>query len=842
MRTLLDIFSARGSNAEPQAPVAAQEADGLAALFTQKIRMPAEASAALRSEVENGMAFYQSLHESRLNLAFASFDEDMRKALFEILFLLHVNDPRLAEWRYTSMQFEKVNGVRRQVPKEVTADLYVEGAPHGVRGMESLPAILRAPYTAYIQETFGMPGDGGGGAGRPIVSISSGGSIGTIGHKSLASDLDLNVQYDLSPFLFDPSQWSDDTFAETLTAEKQYWMERTRQEQHLMPEALHDPAVAQSLNTAAERRLGKAYPRLFRHILKGDRIDFRQLWSESGGQLRSKLMAELMLLMKRGARIGKGNESKKQESLLKERVRRIQEYVNSRFPTTEIYLFPCSNEDFKHGRHASTLEDKESPGSAYELLLNYETVLPGIQFTSMVPTHFLFSQSLNDDSSRYSRFIDYIRFNLLDPYSACRDRLVDLGSTPDLDPAYVARHRGAVYWEAFKASSGNLPKATLNLLRFEMLLEPHFPKTSVQLLKQPQAMDDLITPVSGDGTADMKAVARDDTGLPTWALTSMEETFPALHRDPWWLRFKSLKIAFGERQGVAGLEPGERRHISKIIDLAFALHVKISDVFTKPGDTRSLDSEREQVLLDFLRRAFPEKSPRRTNLEHLFAGEVRAINQFEQDLRSLFRASLARVQAKIESIKPGGDDTNEEFKVWQHFYQHNFEPAPNVIQRSIMNHLKVPRGRLRTGYDAVSGWVFRSLQRESGVGKRFDTFSTLDHLPDDVVLHEHPSFLGGLAHCILNGYYGTLNKGTLNERRTTLEFDATALDMGHPVHNTLAFIRPDQVERVIARVNEVFSYQPYHYLDCVRLERKVSEVFVFLNLLMFGRLSVLYRD
>jgi hypothetical protein len=146
------------------------------------------------------------------------------------------------------------------------------------------------------------------------------------------------------------------------------------------------------------------------------------------------------------------------------------------------------------------------------------------------------------------------------------------------------------------------------------------------------------------------------------------------------------------------------------------------------------------------------------------------------------------------------------------------------------------------GYKINEGWFFNSMQKESGVGKRFDTFGTLDHLPDEVPLIEGSSFLSGLAHCIINGYYGIVNKGTLKETLTVLEFDAKAMDLGNRVDNTLAFVRPDQVQRILFIVLDHFPYQPYHYMDCIKLKRAVTEVVVFLNLLKFGRLSLLYRD
>jgi len=276
--------------------------------------------------------------------------------------------------------------------------------------------------------------------------------------------------------------------------------------------------------------------------------------------------------------------------------------------------------------------------------------------------------------------------------------------------------------------------------------------------------------------------------------------------------------------------------------MAFALHVRISDVFTKPGDTRSFDSYREQVLVEFLKRAFPPISEKRKFLEHLFIGEVRSVNQFEQEMRILFKNSLGRVNEKIAAFNILGQSNQKEFEIWYHYYQANFEPAHNVIPKTILNHLKVPRGRLQIGFKLNEGWFFRSFQRESKVGKRFDTFGHLDHLPEDVMLRERSGFLAGLAECVLNGYYGIVNQGTLKETRTVIEFDAKYMDLGNRTDNTLGFVRPDTVHRLLHSIIEFFPYRTYHYMDCIRKKREVVEVMVFLNLCKFGRLSVLYRD
>ncbi|HUJ73284.1 MAG TPA: hypothetical protein VL359_00440, partial [bacterium] len=98
------------------------------------------------------------------------------------------------------------------------------------------------------------------------------------------------------------------------------------------------------------------------------------------------------------------------------------------------------------------------------------------------------------------------------------------------------------------------------------------------------------------------------------------------------------------------------------------------------------------------------------------------------------------------------------------------------------------------------------------------------------------------AHCILNGYLGVFAKGTLKEHRTALEFDGKYMDLGHNVDNRLAFVRPDMLNRIYDRILQVFPFRPFNYMDCIRKERKVTEVFAFLNLWHFGQLCLLYRD
>ncbi|MCH8884455.1 MAG: hypothetical protein IIA41_13290 [SAR324 cluster bacterium] len=236
----------------PSSGGAGTDSSGLAAQLRQGIKLPPDRLGMLKEGYQKGLEFFETFNESRLKLAFTSFDEDMRKALFEVLFLLHVNDPSFAQLKFTGTKRERVRGIQKEVPFEATADLYVEGAPHGVQGIDQVSAVFRDQFEAYIKEVFGMPIVGQSTYGYcPITSIHSLGSIGTVGHKSLASDLDLQVQYDLEPFLFDGSGWNDDTFKQAMRKEQEFIVHRLRAQQQLPASALQDPKVKETL-------LGKA--------------------------------------------------------------------------------------------------------------------------------------------------------------------------------------------------------------------------------------------------------------------------------------------------------------------------------------------------------------------------------------------------------------------------------------------------------------------------------------------------------------------------------------------------------------------------------------------------------
>ena len=816
---------------------------GLAAVLAQGATIGGGRAELLKKGLNEGLAFYKEYNESRLKLAFASFDEDMRKALYEIFFLLHVNDPSLENLSYTATRKDNSTGVPRYKEVQEYTNLYVENAPCGIKGIANLSSVFRKDMEDYLQSTFGKGLGRSGGGESSIVCLQSIGSIGTIGHKSGTSDLDLQVIHQLYSYPDDLISWSDEKFRGLLEQEHSMWIRMLGRKNKLGAADLKKPAIRQQLSNQATVSLTKSFPILYKSLIGGNGDYNADLKKEGGGALRTQLLQELMSLVKRGTRISEAENIQKREALFKTRLQLIQKYIEDKFPKAEIYMFGMSLDMYRAGKYTSSLEFKESSGSAYELILNYETLMPGIQFTPVIPAHFVFPTAVNNDPSLYQRLTDYIDFQAVDFYDTVAPMMIDMGHTPNLDTSYVAKHMTAAYWEAFKASSGNLPKATLNLLRFEMLIEKKFHQTIIQIIKDPKDLNTMVSPrpmKQADADLQMKS---EIGGAPNWAVVAIEFDAPQLLQDPWWLRYKALKIGFGEDNGVAGLDSSQRNEISRIIDLAFALHVRISDVFTKPGDNRAFDTHREQVLLRMLETAFPPGTKKRTFIEHIFAGEVQAVTQFENELRANFRWCLERIQKKIGGMGVENQiRKNQEVQLWHQYYLEFFEPKSNVVQKTIMHGLKFPRGRLQIGYKKGDGWFFRSLQKQSGVGKRFDTFGILDHLPEEVTLIEGSGFLHGLSTCIVNGYYGILNRGSLKESRTALEFDAKHMDLGNDLDNAKAFISPDFIERMLERILEFFPYEYHHYLDYIRVDRKLDKVYLFLNLWHFGRLSILYRD
>ena len=804
-----------------------------------------------RESYKEGAKFFSRFNDTRLRLAFDFFSEDMKKALYEIILFLHINDARFEKHQYSATKIEGSGDKKKVVQETEYANLYTPGSPYGVVGIENLNAVFREDFNNFIAEELNYTQINPATSESPIYSIASLGSIGTVGHKQTASDLDLQIQYELSPFTFEEEDLTDTIllgFAKKLISA---FARRAGLRKRLKAADLAKPEVKKQIMTLGRREFAKRFPKLFPILVtRQDSTFVKKLIDKAFAQALAK---EFFTMVKLYQTFACAKERKQKEVLLQEKINNIQTYIQQKYPEAEVYLFFYSIDDYRAGKHGSTLQSKEASGSAYEKILTYETLLPGIQFSPMVPSHFLLSPEVNSSEEENGKIVDFIRFHFTDIFDYLRPRIVDLGSTPTISFETMIAHSGAIYWESFKASSGNLPKALLNLLRIEMLFDPRFNSSIIELVKDPTKLDQYIEiveqeerplpPWNEDFFANFgipadkveKQIGRNTEdskgGFPLTEILRCEADFPKLLFDPWWIRFKALKVGFGPANKY--LDQAEQDAISEIIDLGFALHIKISEVFAKD----KLTTYRDQVLNRLLIKGFPEI--KRKYIEHIFNGELDAVNRFEKELKRIFKASLARVN-KIVDLSEGEDSTNrDEFKIWYHYYESNFEPAETQIRTDILSHLRVPRGRLQVGFDLKKKhWFFRSIQK----GTEYTKAGDLDHLPAEVELFDHPSFLHGVGHCIMNEYYGIYNKGTLLENRTQVEFSASNMKLGSHSADNYAYITPDALLRLFEKINNFFPPQEYEYLDIIYKKPEIVDMFCCLNQAEFGKLSILYRD
>ncbi len=139
----------------------------------------------LSKAIEKGHSFFSQFNKNRMELAFSIFSDDMRKALFEVIFFLHVNDPKFEEHNYLATRLERVHGVLKEVEYEAETCLYVEGSPAGVVGIGELSPLFKDEFESFISAELGSTVVEESGF-SPIYSIASLGSIGTIGHKETA--------------------------------------------------------------------------------------------------------------------------------------------------------------------------------------------------------------------------------------------------------------------------------------------------------------------------------------------------------------------------------------------------------------------------------------------------------------------------------------------------------------------------------------------------------------------------------------------------------------------------------------------------------------------------------
>jgi len=245
-----------------QASSAPKTPTGLEALFKNQITLNEESLNSLKSGLEHGLDHFNRFNENRLQLAFKSFDESMKIALYEIIYLLHVNEPFLENISFKT----KKNENYKEIEIKHDFNLYLKDAPCGVAGIDTLPDLFKDQFEDHILKVFdqkNIPKS----TESPVTGIFSIGSIGTIGHKHLSSDLDLEILYRLTAFKVDTSGWNDQVFTNALQEEMNYFIQIIKKQQGIATDRRVNPELKNKLKRVALEKTNKKYPYLYAHLL-----------------------------------------------------------------------------------------------------------------------------------------------------------------------------------------------------------------------------------------------------------------------------------------------------------------------------------------------------------------------------------------------------------------------------------------------------------------------------------------------------------------------------------------------------------------------------------------------
>ena len=775
----------------------------------------------LTKDMVAGLKFYQKFSNQRLKNAIRLFSPSMKKALYETLFLLHFNHPSFRNFHLPA----KTSGDNQRAASNSKAevDLFVNNAPAGVLGFSNMSAIFFKDMQTHIQREYRvdiaqLPPL----RNYPIVSICSLGSIGTIAHKLEKSDLDLQIQYDISPYLISEQHCNDSFFADALD----FFRQQAKKQRAKL--------------TTAAFEFDKNFPLISRFQKKKD------LLKDVGNFL--KLSCEVTKLYDIYDQQFFAASRLSVEQRLQKRIKNIERFISSKYPDEDMHFFAYSTDNYRQGFHGSTLESKESSGSAYEKILTYDTLMPGIQYNSVVPSHFIFGDNINKNESLYQSIIACLRLRLFDDGLAARlkldpRRIVDLGATPELSRKYLDEHRGAIYWEAFKGSSGNLPKAFLNLLRLESLYsEGQNRQTVIRLIKEPDTYKNLLSEIKAkvdqESLKDPYGLQYDEQSpFPLHEVYRLETQNPDLLLDPWWIKYKVLKIFYWQ---ASFLDYNSKQDISLMIDTCFALHVGLDDIFmSQYTNLNEIESVRIRLLNDYFENAFPALTRKRDFIEKIFQGEVSNVNYFEDRLKKHFRDAISRI------LKQSGTAITakaEEKRIWLQYYEQNFEPSKNQIPRNILSNINKASGRLQVRYQ-TDQWHFRTIRSfDQAKTSRFRVFGNPERLAAKVNLHHDHDLVRGLVYCIINKLYGSYERQNIKMSTSLIELLAHTYEDAMPPDVRYSKVNSKLLEMLATMVAGRFPVREVDYREAMQSGFFVTEIIFVINVLVFGRVQAIYRD
>jgi hypothetical protein len=362
------------------------------------------------------------------------------------------------------------------------------------------------------------------------------------------------------------------------------------------------------------------------------------------------------------------------------KIQQSEAYLTKKYPTTEIHFFTNILRKQRNGQHTPFLVSPEG-SMAYALMLNDFLLNPAAMICGITPMPFDLPKNFKVLSS-IGVFPDEewtLKQNLVAEYKL-KEKAADtesedglkkknpiekssileeesesfvLGKLPNWGEIIIPRemflgHALPIFLrESEKISHRNLPKALLNCWWLEMIVcidKDDDPPTSLtRLLWNPEGRN---------------FIQEQRKGPLIDAIIKMEEDYPALQLDPWWLKFTEMLVRFEsyeqEEEEEPDFELNTLSETQKNIVFCFSQHMRITDVINFGDDGQSYwqgdDANwRSRALVDFYNIFFSVPEDRR-ELIRFSEGRDDAGNRVEKMLKKLFLESMTRVEKKLCKI------------------------------------------------------------------------------------------------------------------------------------------------------------------------------------------------
>ena len=361
------------------------------------------------------------------------------------------------------------------------------------------------------------------------------------------------------------------------------------------------------------------------------------------------------------------------------KIQQVEAYMAKKYPTTEIHFFANIMRKQRSGQHTPFLVSPEG-STAYALMLNDFLLNPATMICGTTPMPFDLPKNFKILSSigvfpeaewtlKQNLAAEYIKTSKpaendggespVKVGTPDKKQILDeetesfvLGKLPNWGEIIIPRemflgHAIPIFLrESEKISHRNLPKALLNCWWLEMIVcideEDELPTSLTRLLWNPEGR---------------YFIRENRKGPLIDAIIKMEENYPALQLDPWWLKFTEMLVRFEsyeQEEEEPDFELNTLSETQKNIVFCFTQHIRISDVinFGDEGNPVWLDENatwRTRALVDFYNIFFSIPEDRR-ELIRFSEGRDDAGNKMEKILKNLFLESMNRVEKKLCNI------------------------------------------------------------------------------------------------------------------------------------------------------------------------------------------------